>query len=410
MLTAPSMQSPTATVTGNKQKLVPYFLLVASPLLIFSRLWIAPFAMSFDIANYFLPVRYLIGESLKQHQFPWWNPYSALGTPMHADPQSGVYYPITWVIGYILGYDFYTINLEYLLHLVVAGCGMYLLLRGLQTPVPVALLLAWSYQFSGFFVNNAQHLSWIISAAWVPFFFHYYRSNFLKANWRDGMRASLSLFMMTTGGYPAFLLILIYIVTGHYLFFIIKNLGSKRRKAILQSIKALFLVFAFYALITLPYIFSFTQVITLMTRGEPLVRGSINFQAFTPPSVISFLFPAATLSDPMYFKADMSMTNAYIGLVALIFMIVGLIRNPSRPTIIISIVSFLFLLISFGDAFPLWPFLFDHVPLFNRMRFPAAFRLFVIMGMLVVAAHGLKRKCCKGPCMRLLFPESHYSW
>jgi len=32
----------------------------------------------------------------------------------------------------------------------------------------IAIIMALSYSLSGFFVGNAQHINWLIAAAWIP--------------------------------------------------------------------------------------------------------------------------------------------------------------------------------------------------------------------------------------------------
>jgi hypothetical protein len=374
-----------------EQKLT-YFhitLLCLAPFLVFWPLWLHAEAMAYDMADYFLPFRYFIGECLQQHRFPWWNPYSGLGIPMAADPQSGVFYPVTWLIGYLFGYNFITINIEYLLHLSIAGIGMYQLLRGLKYAPAICILLAASYQFSGFLVNNAQHLTWIISASWLPFFLHYYRLTILFGKRNNAIKAALSLFMFTTGGYPAFLIILLYLVGGHFIFMLLQHILLKKPSEILHMLKWSSIMLLIYLLVTAPYILSFLQGIPLMTRGEALAKDHTLFRAFTPQSVITFLLPAAPLGQHIDFETDTSMANAYIGLAALVFLLSSIFNKHSRETLSIIIIAFLLLLFSFGDSLPFWPLLFEQVPLFDHIRFPAAFRLFVIMGFIIAAAEGL---------------------
>lgn len=368
---------------------IPYLSLMAVPFFIFWPLWLHPEAMAYDMADYFLPYRYFIGECLQQHQFPWWNPYSGMGVPMAADPQSGVFYPITWLTGCFVGYDFLTINVEYLLHIVIAGFGMYGLLRGLKYPVMICLWLAWSYQCCGFFVNNAQHYSWIISAAWLPFIFHSYRKTFLSGSYIDAVKTALSLFLFTTGGYPAFLIILLYLLGGHYCFVLAGNIIRQDRKMVLSMLKWNSVMLLTYLIIAAPYIFSFLQGVPLMTRGEALVKEHTAFRAFTPQSTITFFLPAVPMGQNRDFNTDTSMTNVYIGLWTLLFLVIGVMRIIKTNRWVIVVITLLFFLIAVGDALPVWPLLFDMVPFFDHIRFPAAFRLFAIVGCLVMAAEGM---------------------
>lgn len=380
------------TFSVSKATFISYTLLLALPFIIFWPLWLHPEAMAYDMADYFLPFRHFIGECLQEHQFPWWNPYSGLGIPLAADPQSGVFYPVTWLIGYLAGYDFVTINIEYLLHLSLAGWGMFMLLRGMHYALFSSLLLAIAYQFSGFMVNNAQHLTWIISACWLPYFLHHYRLTFLTGDRNHAIKTVLSLFLFTTGGYPAFLIILCYLVAGHILFVLIHNARIRQPAQIRHVAKWSAVMLIIYLVITAPFIYSFLQGVPLMTRGEPLSKDHTLFLAFTPQSAITFLLPATPLGRHVDFETDISMTNVYMGLLTWIFLIAGLTFTREKRTMAVILCTLTLLLISFGDVLPFWTFLFDYVPYFDHIRFPAAFRLFVITGCLVIAAEGMKQE------------------
>ena len=45
-----------------------------------------------DFYNEFFPQRYFHIDCLRNHLSPLWNPYQMMGTPAHADPQTGVFY------------------------------------------------------------------------------------------------------------------------------------------------------------------------------------------------------------------------------------------------------------------------------------------------------------------------------
>ncbi|MCY7409697.1 MAG: YfhO family protein [Chitinophagales bacterium] len=367
------------------KKYFAFAVLVAVPLIAFSQLWIHAYAMAFDMADYFLPNRFFLSQCLQSKNFPWWNPYSGLGIPFYADPQSGAFYPIAWVIGYFFGYDFYTINCEYLLHVIIAGAGMFTLMRFLNCTTPIALAIAISFQLCGVFIGNAQHLTWIISAAWMPWVFFYRIKFFGEGKLRDAIAAAFCLMMMTTGGYPGFLIVMLYI------FFIATIVQSvvliKHKKTDqLKNFVLINMVFAIiYFLITAPYIISFLQALPYFTRANALQLSPGYFLAFTPQSIVSFLFPSVTLSNISFFKSDASMINGYIGLLPLILLVTIFISKPNRKVWLLFSVSLLMLLISFGTGFIVWDFLFNYFPLINRIRFPSLFRVFAMFGFLVSA-------------------------
>lgn len=78
-----------------------------------------------DHADYFQPLRYYTSIHLRAFLLPYWNPYSQSGEPWLANPQTGVFYPPTWLF---VALPFDTAYMLYLaLHLLILGWGAYLL-------------------------------------------------------------------------------------------------------------------------------------------------------------------------------------------------------------------------------------------------------------------------------------------
>lgn len=78
-----------------------------------------------DHTDYFQPLRYFTAAHLRAGVLPLWNPYSASGEPWLANPQTGVFYPPTWLF---MACPFATAYMLYLaLHLLILGWGAYAL-------------------------------------------------------------------------------------------------------------------------------------------------------------------------------------------------------------------------------------------------------------------------------------------
>lgn len=121
-----------------------------------------------DAALQFLPWRDYMLEAERAGEVPLWNPYTFLGVPFLANSQSAPLYPLhlLWA-----GTPF---SAEALLrfstwfHLLVAGLGMFLLVRRLQGTLAGALLAAGSFQLSAFLVAWMELPSVLMTAAWIP--------------------------------------------------------------------------------------------------------------------------------------------------------------------------------------------------------------------------------------------------
>jgi hypothetical protein len=105
--------------------------------------------------------------------------------------------------------------------------------------------------------------------------------------------------------------------------------------------------------------------------------------------MLSLLVPYASVVSPEYFGTDISMSNAFSGI--LIFVFIFILSGKKLPVTMWIIIAFgLFsLLASSGKYLPVREFLFHHAPGMNMFRMPFVFVIFFILGILLAAANGL---------------------
>lgn len=345
-------------------------------------LWV--YSMKFDILDQYLPWRMLVGDCLRNGMLPVWNTFTHLGYPLHADPQSGAWYPVVWLIGGTAGYNLYWIHLEYLFHVWLAGTGMFLLIYNLTTNKNIALLAGISYMLSGFFTGNAQHLTWIISGSWLPFILCYF-----LLMMRTGKRiyiayTALAFFMMLTGGYPAFSIITVYLLTVISIIYIIRKKESSQQ--VVQYIKNIFLLAVTAAFLCAVMLVSVYESFQLAGRAEGLSRDLAMANPFSPQCMISFLFPFSSLQNMAFFDTDISMSNGYFGIMMFAGIILSLFRKKTFTEKIILYGSLFFLLAAMGSYTPLRGWLYDFIPMMKLFRMPSLFRLFAITGFVMMAS------------------------
>lgn len=126
--------------------------------------------MNWDALDLWMPWKHFIVDELYNGNLPLWNPYFRDGFPQHGDTMT--WYPISWFLGFLFGgYNLFSVNLEFLLHLLIAGTGMFSLSNRFSNNQKVNFLIGLSFMLSGFMIGNAQHVAWVISAAWMPWYF-----------------------------------------------------------------------------------------------------------------------------------------------------------------------------------------------------------------------------------------------
>ncbi|PJC61320.1 MAG: hypothetical protein CO022_10520, partial [Flavobacteriales bacterium CG_4_9_14_0_2_um_filter_32_27] len=78
-----------------------------------------------------------------------------MGYPIYADPQSGVWNPITWIIMLFGKYTMGSLITELLSYFVIAGLGMFWFCNRLYKHQPTAFIIALCYALSGMMVGSA---------------------------------------------------------------------------------------------------------------------------------------------------------------------------------------------------------------------------------------------------------------
>ena len=147
-----------------------------------------------DHLDYFQPLRWFTAQELKSGHLPLWNPYSASGEPWLANPQTGVFYPPSWIF---LVLPFATAYMFFLLaHLVILGWSAYLLFARTASQ-GAAMVGASAVMFCGPTLslldvnNNLATLAWLPLVIWCA----------AERAWRRG---ALTLALSFLAGEPFF--------------------------------------------------------------------------------------------------------------------------------------------------------------------------------------------------------------
>ncbi len=373
-----------------KKTYAPYIIFLLVAMLVFFPISFFLYPVKYDAIDCFYPWRFHIGECLQNGQLPYWNPFQDLGYPIHADPSSGAWYPMVWIIGYFSGYTIYTIGFEFWIHTFFAGIGFYLLAKTLKFEQNYALLAGISYMLCGVFIGNAQHLPYIISAAWLPFVLNFYFRMVQERSYWNSLRAAFFLFLMVSGGYPAFTIILFYLLLLFFCIYLFKYFQQKDSLNIVHFLGRHFVFLIYTILLCLVLFVSIYQVSPYLSRLGDFELEQALFSPFSPQSFISFITPLASTTHTDYFNSDLSMRNGYFGLLPLMFFILGIFMKKPREISILFYFGIFSLLASVGEYLPVRAFLFHYVPMMNVFRFPSVFRLFFIIGALLTGIYFLK--------------------
>lgn len=344
------------------------------------------FAPINDFINEFFPGRYFMIDSIRNGHFPLWCPYQSIGIPIHADPQAGVFYLPAWLFAIFGPYTSVCCAIEYIFHVFMGGVGFYFLSHFFTKDKNAAFIISICYMLSGFFIGNAQHLSWIIAGAWLPWVLWGCLLLFEEPTLKASIILALSASLMLTGGYPGFLFILIYLIILLIIWYLIKyrNNVQQLKRILLFGIMAGVLL----VMLSFPALYSFVEAKMYITRGEAVGTARISCP-LTFQSLLSFFFPFTVCSSPDFIKTDISMASVFVGIFTPILFLIGCKNVKNNVLWLIGAFGIFSFLCAFGDALPFHRLAFRFLPLINFIQIASIFRIFFIIPVLLIAAYGL---------------------
>lgn len=336
-----------------------------------------------DTPNASYPFRFYSTECYRNGHLPLWLPYQFTGYPFYADPQSGCWYPITWILSLIGRYTLVFSNLEYIFCIFIGGIGMYRLTEVWTKDKSAALFAGLSYACCGVFVSNAEHLTIIVSSGWLPWLFWAYYQLVHRLEIKYVGFFAIFLFFILTGGYPAFIIICFYIFILIFISLFFNGKFKTKIKRLLWLHVILVILCIGCSSIVL---YSFANGILESTRNAGVSLDLALTLPFSPVCFTSLLLPFASIKNIIFYKTDISMSNGYFGLIGFIFFIMSFFQKKDGKFWLILLLSILCMLAAVGSALPFRALLYKWVPFMNLFSYPSIFRVFFITGFLLLSA------------------------
>lgn len=340
-----------------------------------------------------------IGEqSLWQDKvYPLWNPFVFLGMPSFG---SGAYNPLIYPPDWPLALVQKVVPLPdmtwMILYYFLGGFFFFLLAREWGARAEAALLGAAAFTFvpNLVAVGSHGHGSQLVDSAYLPLMV------WLASRWmRRGSLAELG-WLALAGGFQ--------FLRGHlqicvYTWMAVVSLAAVEVVAALRDPKELVarvlraagvgaagaLAFGVAAVYNLPL----RDYAQYSIRGTGDAAGGVGIPYATAWSMAPYELGALVVPNAVGFGGAtywgaMPFTdypNAYVGVVAMLLAALMFVRFGGAARVWAALLGVFALLVSFGSHFPLYGFLYDHLPQFNKFRVPVMvillFHLAVALGM-----------------------------
>lgn len=343
-----------------------------------------------DTLNCWLPWRWAMASFLQDGHLPHWNPYQQFGYPQYADLQGPAWYVEALTLGGTVGHGIQVLQGLFLLYVIIGGTGMMRLSRTLHGDDRSALVIGVAYALGGFFTAHQMHLYAVISAAWLPWAFDAVVRLLRSPGKRVALEAALFHYLLLSGGNHTFMIIGAYLETALGMVFLVKAWREGGWAHVYRLGVAVMLFVGVTMVLACGTLYAVYEVYPLMSRGGGLDLAHAADGPFTWYALRSLFFPSILGQDPARLGTNITMANGFMGLLVAALACLAFFRKRDRVENVLLIAGGIAALAAFGSALPVHGWLWRHVPGMDLFRFPAYFRWFTWLAVMVLASGSLQ--------------------
>ena len=343
------------------------------------------------------PIRIFKEENNRQ---PYWHPYMFSGMPSFGsfickteNPQHFLYALITaWNRGWRYFWWFFTIAI-----------AMYILLLRKKLHPFAAAVGTSVFLFTPHIIGmvDTGHSSKLASSCFIPLVFLAFDYLLEKPNLKSCLLAALALAAQLWAGHPQ-IAYYTWLALGIWWLYtiIIKWIDVKKFMPLAKITIFMIIAFTLCGIMILnPYLMSYEYGKNSIRggggetdTGGGLDRDYATSWSFHPAEMLTFFVPSTFgFANAEYWGwMPFTQSNMYMGFVALILAILGLVFARDKILPYLVILAIISLLISFGRHFTLLSdFLLRYLPFFNKFRVPAMILILLEFIIGILAAFGI---------------------
>lgn len=357
-----------------------------------------------DISVQDYPLLIYIVDSIKNFDFPLWNPFLFCGFPQMASMQPPLFYPLTYI--YILFPFNVSMGIFLITHYFIAGLGIYFICRYWNFSYVSSLTggLIFSLNSYIFELNSLQFI--LIATVWIPYIFLFAEKLMDIPEKKNFYLMMFFLCMQVSTGrldYFYFTFVLVLFQISYRLITRISFPGQKPNTSEKLSSKFYKKIFLIISAFGLAFLVLSVQALPSLEFVSSTRRASgINFEAAEDLSVhplqLLLLLFNNLFGDNFYSRGISPLAstgisffiyNLYIGFPAFLLSLYSIIKKKQKTILLLFVFTF-FLLISLGKYTPVFEFFYNYIPGFNMFRFPIKFFIFPVFCISLLAGIGME--------------------
>lgn len=347
-----------------------------------------------DIIALEYPINHFISQCIRNGEFPVWFNTWGMGFPLESSLTWGVFSTPRLFFSAVFDYNIYSLHVEFMFYVMLAGWGMFYLLKNhLCKDERIALLISLCYMLSGFMVGSTQWLLYITAAAFVPLVITSLLKLLHHPSFGNSLQFAICYVLMFTSVYAAFNIITTYCIIVFLLIWIWNKSNNRY-----ETVKYILIAAALTFLLCLPCLYYTIEVLNNLDRGSGLETSGAFFNSnyLHPGALSSMLLPFSSVKMG-YSNTEGTMLNTYTGLLTLMLLPLAVwhtVKTKNRVAGLLLLFSLFFLIVSFGEITSLRRLL-NILPGFSYFRNPAIFRFFFIFTLLIFLASSVGNYKCE---------------
>lgn len=307
-----------------------------------------------------------------------WNTYLQGGKSQLAEAGSqSLYLPAKIIMNTFPNYFGY--NLLLFLHYSFAGYFTYKYLKKINTKDIASIMGGIAFMFTGFMTAHKGHFTMVCVASYLPFLLYFIEKYIISKKKKDLFLLAIIWALSITADYTQISLYIGMVTFAYAIYRFFSDYGKQEvRKAFIEIIKFLLIVYILGTLLASFYLFPIIECLKYVTR-ENITYDFFSQYSFPLEQLGMILFPylfgtwETSISETGYYgKWNLTEMAGYMGILVLVLaitMMIGMARKNSKVRFwsIVSIISFLLVL---GNSTPLYKIMYK-IPVYNMFRVPA---------------------------------------
>ena len=377
-------------MTNRRSTIISLALLLAITVAIFADLLFSggtrvPGHPASDLSLQYFAWRKFGFDELAKGNLALWNPHIFSGAPYLGGMQGAQLYPPNWL--FLLLSTPIAIRWTVALHVVAIGAFMFGWMRQRGLAAAPSFFAGMVVSFCGAFFPHvfAGHLPQLCTMAWAPLVFCAIDGFFETRRIGWVLIGIVAVAMQVLAGFPQYLFYTA-IAAALYCALRLANRWDWR------AASGLPIIYVGGATVAAIQLLPSIQTMRETTRGLRLPFQFASMVAFPPENFVSLFAPDFLGQIDRYWgRWYLWETSAFVGVVTLVFAVYAVVTCEKRtkwPAVVLVVVSFL---LALGSYTPLFGFLYNWVPGFDRFRSVSKFIFPASLFLVALAATGVDR-------------------